>query len=121
MYTPENIPQSPLRSPQGKHFKRVIKPVIILSMVIVNLVSCKESDKEAVNYSDKDTYYDVPFVQEYHEAYFVSNNPDDNEIRSIAVDHDSNVWIATGSGVFKKEAGKGKFTPVFSDVDRGPA
>ncbi len=42
----------------------------------------------------------------------VSKKPDDNEIRSIAVDRESNVWIATASGVFKKEPGKKEWEEV---------
>ena len=41
--------------------------------------------------------------------------------RSIAVDRESNVWIATASGVFKKEAGTKEWEEIISGEERGPA
>jgi hypothetical protein len=117
----EYIPTTPLRFAQGTLLKGGIKSMIILSMGIVNLMSCKESDRVTVNDSNMDTYYDVPFIQEYHEAYMVSNNIADSEIRSIAVDHNSIVWIAAATGVFKKESGKKEWEEVISGDERGPA
>jgi ligand-binding sensor domain-containing protein len=113
MCTPKNIPLAP--------FKGGIISVIIVFVIIVNLTSCNESDREAIKDSNKDTYYDIPFVQEYHESYMVSDKQDDNEIRSIAVDPESNVWIAAASGVFKKAPGKRQWEEVISGEERGPA
>ncbi len=106
---------------QPAAFKKGIKSVIILSMILINLVSCKESDKLLLKGSDSNIYYDVPFIQEYHEAYMVSKKPEDNEIRSIAVDRESNVWIAAASGVFKKAPGRNEWEEVISGDERGPA
>jgi streptogramin lyase len=60
-------------------------------------------------------------VQEVHDAYKVSNNQEDNEVRSIAIDKTANVWIATASGVFCKMAGTREWKPVISGEERGPA
>ncbi|MEO8415948.1 MAG: hypothetical protein ABI472_19970, partial [Ginsengibacter sp.] len=38
---------------------------------------------------------DKGFWQEYHEAYPVSDIPGENNVRSIAVDKNLTVWIAT--------------------------
>ena len=46
---------------------------------------------------------DTAFWQEYHQGFIVGNNEGDNDIRSIAVDESSNIWIATASGIFIKE------------------
>jgi hypothetical protein len=62
-----------------------------------------------------------PFIQEYHEAYMVGKAQNDNEIRSIAIDRESNVWIASASGVFKKIPGKKDWEPVITGDERGPA
>ena len=108
-----NIPLAP--------FKGGIKSLIVILVVITSMISCKQSAKETVKDSNHDIYYDAPFIQEYHEAYMVSNIQDDNEIRSITVDHESNVWIATAAGVFRKDSAKHEWKPVITGDERGPA
>jgi hypothetical protein len=98
-----------------------IKSMIFLLIVILNIVSCKQPVRNEVRDSEDDVYSDIPFIQEYHEAFMVSNNPADNEVRSIAVDHGNNVWIATATGVFRKESGKREWEAVINGDDRGPA
>ena len=62
------------------------------------------------------------FVQEYHEPYPLGEGIGDNNIRSIAVDNSSNVYIATGSGVFRKSEGASNWIPLsFQASDQGPA
>ncbi|MBN9381195.1 MAG: family 20 glycosylhydrolase [Chitinophagaceae bacterium] len=62
------------------------------------------------------------FWQEYHEAYPVGATPNENEVRSIAVDPQSNIWIATAAGVFLKKQGDSKWSPCPTAVaDKGPA
>ena len=62
------------------------------------------------------------FWQEYHEAYPVGATPNENEVRSIAVDRQSNVWIATAAGVFLKKQGDNKWSPCLAaGEDKGPA
>ena len=67
-------------------------------------------------------YEDRGFWQEYHEACPVSSNPKENNVRSIAVDRNLTVWIATEAGVFykKKEGTKWSAIP-FPDSLGGPA
>ena len=36
---------------------------------------------------------DTAFLQEYHEGFIVGNDEGDNDVRSIAIDESSNVWI----------------------------
>ena len=52
---------------------------------------------------------DTAFWQEYHEGFIVADSEGDNDVRSIAVDASSNVWIATASGVFIKDKNKKYF------------
>jgi hypothetical protein len=64
---------------------------------------------------------DEPFIQEIHKAYKVGENSADNEIRDIALDRNSNVWVVTRGGVFYKTADSEKWNPVILGTDRGPA
>lgn len=64
---------------------------------------------------------DTAFWQEYHEGFIVGNNEGDNDVRSIAVDELSNVWIATASGIFIKDKSKKTWSPVLDEGSRGPA
>src|SRR5690606_24296476 len=66
-------------------------------------------------------YFDEPFIQEIHKAYNVGKNDEDNEIRDIAIDRNSNVWVATAGGVFYKPADTENWIPVIEGKDRGPA
>jgi hypothetical protein len=102
-------------------FNSYTKSFIIVMIIVLNLFSCKPSARESKNGSTDTIYYDIPFIQEYHEAYMVNNNQDDNEVRSIAVDRELNVWIATAAGVFRKESGNREWEPVITGDDRGPA
>ncbi|MBA4167459.1 MAG: regulator [Chitinophagaceae bacterium] len=67
-------------------------------------------------------YTDKEFTQEYHEAYPVGDAPAKNNVRSIAVDRNSNVWIANEEGIFVKHDGERKWLSLpFSEKDKGPA
>lgn len=62
------------------------------------------------------------FFQEYHEAYPVGTTEKENNIRSIAVDGDNNVYIANAIGVFQKKDGQASWSPLpFGDAVNGPA
>ena len=95
--------------------------LIIQGVFLVIFLSCQQEAKKAENYSQPVVYQDVPFVQESHDAFKISDNPADNEVRSIAVDHESNIWIATASGIFCKHTGSREWKPVISGEERGPA
>ncbi len=64
---------------------------------------------------------DNPFIQESHIAYKISKSKTDNEVRSIAVDQQDNVWIATASGIFRKKPNSRDWDPIISGAERGPA
>ncbi|MRS61989.1 ligand-binding sensor domain-containing protein [Larkinella terrae] len=66
-------------------------------------------------------YQDAPFWQEYHEAYPISSNPDENQVRSVAVDSKGTVWAATASGIFRKKDGQRNWESVMAEADKGPA
>lgn len=93
---------------------------IITIATTLFLLSCAQGVKEPEE-TGNNVYYDQPFMQEYHEAYIVSKAQSDIEIRSITVDRESNVWIASASGVFKKMDGKKDWEAVLTGDDSGPA
>jgi len=94
---------------------------VIPCIFMVGLIACSPQTKNPEPSSTPKVYQDAPFVQETHDAYKISNNPADNEVRSIAVDKESNVWIATASGIFCKKSGSREWKPVISGEDHGPA
>ncbi len=66
--------------------------------------------------------HDIAFLQEYHEAYPVGKSPQENEVRSIAVDNKLTVWIATAAGIYSKKKDDTVWNSLFTnDADNGPA
>ena len=64
---------------------------------------------------------DTAFWQEYHQGFIVGKDEADNDVRSIAVDQFSNVWIASASGIFIKNSQKNTWSSVLDEESRGPA
>lgn len=64
---------------------------------------------------------DTAFWQEYHEAFRVGESNSANEVRSIAVDGASNIWVATAEGVFMKKHDLSGWTCMIPGGDQGPA
>ena len=60
------------------------------------------------------------FWQEYHQP-FILESAEQNDVRSIAVDQSSNIWIATAAGIFKKYKNGNTWSPVIDEASRGPA
>ncbi len=105
-----------------KRYKVLSLPFLILNSVIVlNLSSCLDQSRKEAFQPPPGIYTDVPFIQETHIGFRVSNNPADNEVRSISVDKEANVWIATASGVFVKKPDSREWHPIISGKERGPA
>lgn len=85
------------------------------------LLSCNQKKINKSVVLEQDSYHDTEFVQEFHESYKISGNSSDNEIRSIAIDGESTVWVATRSGVFYKKLSSQQWKPVISGKNRGPS
>lgn len=84
--------------------------------------SCRHNPKAAKErIPELTSFSDHSFWQEYHEAYPVGSDPDANEVRSIAVDGKSNVWIATAAGILMKKADQPGWSSIMSKADKGPA
>ncbi|GAB3961532.1 hypothetical protein GCM10028805_60690 [Spirosoma harenae] len=66
-------------------------------------------------------YQDKSFEQEYHEPYPILVNGQAVEVRSIAVDSQSNIWAVTSVGAFKKEKNQSNWVNVLPETENGPA
>lgn len=100
------------------NLNKTILPFILFASVFAG---CQpKSSVPSANQQDS-VYQDKSFVQETHNAFLVDPNSEDNEVRSIAVDLQSNVWIATASGVFMKKAETRNWEPIITAKDKGPA
>lgn len=66
-------------------------------------------------------FKDTSFLQEYHHAYPLSNDLKEKEVRSIAVDKEGNVWIATAAGIMIKNKNESSWSSPFAVADKGPA
>ncbi len=64
---------------------------------------------------------DQPFVQETHTAFSVGKAKGSNQVRSIAVDHNQNIWIATAEGIYQKADNSGSWIPIITGEERGPS
>ncbi len=95
--------------------------LICTSLITLGLNSCMNVPEKKELIQETVAFQDSPFVQESHDGYKISNEKSDNEVRSIAVDKEANVWIATASGVFCKKTGARDWEPVISGQNRGPA
>jgi hypothetical protein len=93
--------------------------LVLLVIIVFSSITCSNMpEKEGTL---KTSYTDTPFIQEFHDGYTIGDTDADNEVRSIAVDKESTVWVATASGVFCKEFGSREWNPIISGKDRGPA
>jgi hypothetical protein len=64
---------------------------------------------------------DTSFIQEYHEPLPVSAIAAENEIRKLAIDKTSTVWIATPAGVLSKSPAATAWKTILKNDDDGPA
>jgi len=88
----------------------------ILFFSFVSIIYTGGAQGIATSYTDKE------FLQEYHEPYPVGGTPQQNDVRSIAVDKNSTVWIATGDGIFQKPNKASEWIAVpFDKESKGPA
>jgi hypothetical protein len=90
---------------------------ILMNLLLITLlffIAVRGQDKILV-------YADTAFWQETHEAYPLPIGMQDNEVRSINVDAESTVWIATASGVFIKKANHSQWKAVLAEDEKGPA
>ena len=63
---------------------------------------------------------DSPFIQEYHEAYQIGREANQNDVRAIAVDGSGCVWAGTKAGLFRLASGKKQWAELMAEADAGP-
>ncbi len=63
---------------------------------------------------------DEPFIQEYHQAFPISETADDNNIYRIAVDQKGNIWAGGKTGLFVLLDQTNKWLPVLNEENKGP-
>jgi streptogramin lyase len=83
------------------------------------LAGCSET--AGVKQSDVQNGQDTVFWQEYHEPFSIGASPADNEVRSIAVDGQRNVWAATLSGIFIRRDNTSGWSGMLDEKDAGPS
>ncbi len=84
--------------------------LIILSLFFFQITPAQQS------------VHDTSFWQEYHEAYHVGKSSGQNDVRSITVDNESTVWIATEAGIYRKNKNDSAWiSPFADDADNGPS
>ncbi|MBI5095442.1 MAG: regulator [Candidatus Hydrogenedentes bacterium] len=84
-------------------------------MVIFTLL-CASSGALGAN-AQLTAIQDVPFAQEFHEAYPFETGAAANDVRAVAVDAKQNLWAATKGGVYVLRSGKWSLQ---SGVTTGP-
>ncbi|MBK7106943.1 MAG: regulator [Ignavibacteriae bacterium] len=62
---------------------------------------------------------DTLFEQEYHESYPLKNQ-NHNEVKTILVDNQNNIWIGTSEGLFVLDKSTKKWIPKLSKENQGP-
>ena len=92
------------------------KPIMQVKLLLfVCMVFSKSSTAQQTSFKD------TTFLQEYHKAYPTGNDVKEKEVRSIAVDNEGNVWIATAAGVMVKNKKETSWSSPFAAIDKGPA
>lgn len=94
---------------------------LFLTATFIVLLSCKPDSEQQSIPNSSSGISDEAFSQELHEAFFISNNPEENEVRDVALDGEDQVWVATAGGVFRKSPDSKEWIPVITGEDRGPA
>ncbi|WP_460960916.1 ligand-binding sensor domain-containing protein [Spirosoma litoris] len=83
--------------------------------------TCSSETHSDTHNASLTSYSDTAFQQEYHEPYPVGQDEKANDVRSISVDRQGVVWIATGAGIFSKKAGQNEWMSMLPATEQGPA
>ncbi len=87
--------------------------LMVLAFQALFILGCKDKNQSNV-------HKDIPFQQEYHEAYPVGTSTAANDVRGITTDAQGKIWIATGAGFFQKENNAAEWQFLETD-SAGPA
>ena len=95
-----------------------------IALIPFFLVSCitEKKDSESTHQSGNNFYEDKPFIQEYHEGYFIDKGRNSaNDVRAVQPDQQDNVWAATKEGIYRKESTSNEWELLIKGESRGPA
>jgi len=95
-----------------------MRRLLCLFLVFLLFNSCQ---KKGSTVPEATSYKDVAFWQEYHEAYPVGEDAGANETRSIEVDENSDIWIATATGIYRKKNNSKDWVAMLTEADKGPS
>ena len=101
-------------TPSRTFCPRLHSRLLILAGLLI-WAGCRQSNAPTTAYADQS------FWQEDHKPFPVGTTPEENEVRSIAVDRTGTVWVATAAGLFQKPAGDSFWTALQTEADKGPA
>ena len=94
--------------------------VCLIPLLVIIMGSCRPNSGSSSVSTEPTNYKDTIFWQEYHEGYPLGRGHD-SDVRSIAVDLEDNVWIATREGVFRKSKDEQAWLPVLPTEEQGPS
>ena len=94
--------------------------VCLIPLLVIIMGSCRPNSGSSSVSIEPTSYKDTIFSQEYHEGYPLGRGFD-GDVRSIAVDLEDNVWIATREGVFRKSKDEQAWLPVLPKEEQGPS
>ena len=90
----------------------------VFLFLLTILFACRQEKPES---AAQKMYADKPFLQAVHDAYPIAGGAVENDVRSIAADHESNIWIATGAGILRKKKDQRDWQEIISGGDKGPS
>ena len=91
--------------------KSLLRTAILL---LVWILSVPDATSPAAGITDS------PFAQEYHEAYPIGQEAEQNDVRVVATDGAGSVWAGTKAGVFRLDKDKKQWTVLMDKADAGP-
>lgn len=110
----EGVPEEKAITPAAVVMMKRSVPVFLLVICLSQFITAQPG-------SSQTQMKDTAFWQEYHEAYRIGKIASENEVRRIAVDDASNIWIATAEGILMKKKDAKGWNSMINGEDKGPA
>jgi hypothetical protein len=101
-------------------FSPIVQLVLVITILII-FSGCTQRPASALKEDPNRSVADAPFVQEYHQPFKPGQSPEVNDIRGIASDNDSAVWVATAGGVFRKKVRSLNWESMMTEQNAGPS
>jgi Tfp pilus assembly protein FimT len=85
-----------------------------LIILLICLFACQESPQQQTSVADSE------FIQEFHQAFPLGNQPEINNVTTIAVDREDNLWAGTRTGLFFMAQMRGEWNALMTEKSAGP-